>query len=221
MSQPVNNVARLDLATAMTEHHCVRVRRSIALADEIVGYVVAVGPHWLLLSVSDGAFPNGWVAVRSKDVELAEPADEAPFMRRGLEWQHNWPPAAPTSEVDLSGGIRALLGSVATAFPMATLYREHQNGASCLVGRPGLLSSNEVEWQEMSPDAIWANHVTVCRSSTITRLDFGGQYETALAHAADLRALLGTRGAHASVHRDPKIVERMRQVSSRPWLSLA
>jgi len=221
MTRPVDVFASLDrLTAALVEHQCVRIKRSIAASEVITGYVVALGPHWLLLSVSDGASPNGWVALRTKDVTTVEPADGARFMRRGLEWQHSWPPAVPTSSLSVSGGTRALLGSVAASFPVVTMYRERLSGGSCLVGRPGLFSAREVEWQELSPDAVWQRYVTVCRSSTVTRIDFGGQYELALAHVTELRALLSTRGAHSAPNREPS-AEQQRQAAPRPTLSLA
>ncbi len=221
MSQPADDFAPLDsLIAALAEHQCVRIHRSIGGADVINGYVVALGPQWLLLSVSGAASFNGWVALRTKDVAAVEPADGARFVRRGLEWQHSWPPAAPTSAVNVAGGTRALLGSVAAAFPVVTMYRERRSGASCLVGRPGLFSSGDVEWQELSPDAVWQRQVTLCRSSAITRLDFGGQYESVLAHAADLRALLSTRGAHPLPHRVATSVTQPPQASTGPKLSL-
>jgi hypothetical protein len=222
MSRPGDASVALDsLAAALAEHHCVSIRRSIDAADVVVGYVVALGPQWLLLKVSDGASANGWVALRTRDVSRVEPADGARFARRGLEGQHSWPPAAPTGTVSVAGGTRALLGSVAAAFSVVTMYRERRSGASCLVGRPGLFSSGEVEWQELSPDAVWQRHVTLCRSSAITRIDFGGRYELALAHAADLRALLSTRGAQSALTRGPASVEQQLRAELRPIISLA
>lgn len=222
MSEPADAFAPLDaLGVALAEHQCVRIRRSIDAADLVDGYVVALGPQWLLLRVSDGPSANGWVALRTRDVSGVDPADGARFARRGLEGQRSWPPAAPTSTVSVTGGTRALLGSVAAAFSVVTMYRERRTGASCLVGRPGLFFPGEVEWQELSPDAVWQRHVTLCRSSAITRIDFGGRYELALAHAADLRALLSTRGAHSALTHGPSSVEQRPRAEMRPIISLA
>ena len=176
-----------ELARAQHRAELVTITRSIEGADPVTGYVVAVGTQWVLVSVLDAGETNGWTAVARSDIHLVETAVGASFVRRGLEHRRNWPPASPAG-LELSG-IAVLLASAAAAFPLLTFYAERVDPARCHIGHPSGLTPEQLEWQELTPAARWADHVTLWPLSAITRIDLGGQYERALAHASYLRSL--------------------------------
>ena len=180
------------LCRAEANHELVRIERSIELADTLVGHVVSQGLRWALISVLADGRANGWVALRVHDIERIEVADGGRFIRRGLEFEGSWPPPRPAADVRLSGGTRALVESVAASFCLLTAYQERIDPVTMHVGRPSSFSADALVWQAMDPAACWDPDVTVLRSAQVTRLDFGGQYESALTHAADLRSLGST-----------------------------
>jgi hypothetical protein len=165
----------------------VRIERSIVGADPVLGYVIAVGSQWTLLSAFSAGSPNGWILLRIADVTSVDVASEGRFVRRGLEFQRSWPARAPDTELSLSGDVRALIESAAEYFPLVTLYVENQHPGSFVVGRPIRWTLDRVGWQELSPDAAWESELTMYELAQITRVDVGGQYATALARIADLR----------------------------------
>jgi hypothetical protein len=165
----------------------VQIERSIPQADLVIGYVVAVGTRWALVSVvSDGA-PNGWVAVRVEDIVTVDQAAGGRFVQRGLASQAAWPAAAPSNALALSGSVQALVMSAASAFPVLTLYVERQDPACIIVGRPAGWAEGYLLWQEMNLSAAWDEGASSWDPAQITRLDVGGQYVDALNRVSDLR----------------------------------
>ncbi|MET1008000.1 MAG: hypothetical protein ABWX96_20785 [Propionibacteriaceae bacterium] len=164
-----------------------QIDRSITGSDRVTGHVVAVGPVWALLSVISEGAPNGWVALRVGDIVAVEEAPGARFVQRGLESLAAWPAVAPRAQLALSGTVCELVFSAAAAFPVLTLYVEHQDPARIVIGRPVGRAGEQLDWQEMTVEAAWAEIPTSLDSAQITRLDLGGQYEKALNRVSDLR----------------------------------
>jgi hypothetical protein len=184
------------LSRAQARHELVCVVRSIDHADPVLGHVVGHGPRWVLVAVVVDGSANGWVALRLHDIVGIETADGGRFIRRGLEFQGSWPPQAPVDDVRLSGGTRALVESVAASFCLLTAYQERVDPVMMHVGRPSSFSPDLLKWQGMSPETRWETEVTVLRAAEVTRVDFGGRYESALTHAANLRSLGSTGRQH-------------------------
>jgi len=177
-----------ELARAQQRADLVTIKRAIEGADAVTGYVVGVGSHWVLVNVLEAGDTNGWIAVARSDIRLVETAAGASFVRRGLEHRRSWPPAAPDVDLELSG-IGVLLASAAAAFSILTFYAERADPTRCHIGHPSGLTPDELVWQELTPTASWAEEASLWPLSVITRVDLGGQYERALAHASYLRSL--------------------------------
>ena len=176
-----------NLRQAKVRHEFVRIQRRIPGADDVVGHVVLVGATWVLIGVLNEGCPNGWVAVQADDIASAESEPGGRFVRRGLEHQRCWPADAPRAPLVLSEGARSLIVSAASYFPLVTLYVEREDPFHCFIGRPVTWTENYLSWQEMDLAATWSDEPCEWDLSTITRVDFGGQYETALARVAELR----------------------------------
>lgn len=177
------------LSQAKTRHEFVRISRNIPGADEIVGHIVAVGALWVVVSVFSQGASNGWAALPLSEIESVRPEPGGRFVRRGLEHQRRWPARAPRAPLALSEGTKALIVSIASYFPLVTLYAEREDPSYYFVGRPLSSTTDTLRWQEMDLSASWSPEVCEWDISTISRVDFGGQYETALARVAELRGL--------------------------------
>jgi hypothetical protein len=191
MSQPQPTPqCHSQLAQASRDHELVQVERALPGADPIEGYVVTLGPEWVLLSVLTEGAPDGWTGLRTSDVRSVVHAPSGPFVQRGLVHRENWPPQAPLEHLVVHGGVQELLASAGAGFSLLVLHREQADPLSCMVGRPAALTSDRLEWRHLSPDGVWEPGSDFWELSTITRIDVGTQYALALGRAAELHALV-------------------------------
>lgn len=175
------------LRHAEAHHEYLEVTRSIDRTEAVAGYVVQVSAEWLLLSVFEAGLANGYLALRIGDLDSIEIAAEGRFVRRGLESRQAWPPKPPTPLMDVSSGVRGLVDSAIDHFGLAALFTERHGTIDFTLGRPVSWTAVGLQWRELGRDAIWAEDAQLYDPSTITRIDLGGRYATALARVADLR----------------------------------
>jgi hypothetical protein len=167
------------LAAAKATRSLVRIIRKVesGAAD---GYVVNSSEQWLLLLlIGDTVAYQGFQAFRLQDVvslEFPSPRKafyEAVLRKRGLRR-----PRTPT--LDLSS-TQELVCSAGKRFPLVTIHREKADPDVCHIGQVVSASPTSVSILEVTPDATWDESPSVYRVSQITRVDFGGPYEEALA----------------------------------------
>jgi hypothetical protein len=65
-------------------------------------------------------------------------------------------------------------------FPLVTVHREVMDPDVCWIGRILGVDRGSVSLLEITPDATWEEKPESFRLSEITRVNFGGDYETAL-----------------------------------------
>ena len=143
------------------------------------GYVVDVGPEFvLLLIVDDGARFNGFEAIRIADIsDLSDPDPHAEFVEEALRLRGEQVSESPPVAVE---SLTALLMSAGLAFPVVTIHREDVDSEVCHIGHVVSVSEGHVKLLQIDPDADWDDEPTDYRLSEITRVDFGGAYEEAL-----------------------------------------
>ncbi|MFF5081290.1 hypothetical protein ACFY36_29935 [Actinoplanes sp. NPDC000266] len=168
---------RLD--RALRERRLVRLRRGIARADKLEGYVVILADSWLLMAlVDDGIRLSGFAALRSADVVAVKPGSAGGFVGKALALQGTWPPTAPP-DVDLTDA-RKVIASTAEHFPLVTLHLEKSIPDACFIGRLAGFRKRTVGIREVSPQATWNREPTEWPLRKITRIDVGRAYENAL-----------------------------------------
>jgi len=175
-------IIRAALTDALASKQMTRLRRSVEPGDAD-GFVVALDKHWmLLLLVSDGVHYNGFQAFRLRDIEAVEhPSPRDAFYRQVLRLRKLRRPRVP--KLDLSS-TEALIGSAGRHFPLVTIHLEIADPDVCYIGRPVGVTASSLHLLEVSPDAEWDDEPTRYRTGEITRVDFGGSYEDALALVA-------------------------------------
>jgi len=177
------------LRQAKAHQEFIHISRDIEGCDDVVGYVVVLGAHWVVLSVLSDGCPNGWVVLSIADIISIQAAPGGRFVRRGLEHRRSWPSEAPRTRLCLSDGTDALIVSAASYFPLITVYTERQDPFHCFIGRPLSWTPERMMWQEMDRAAAWSAEPCDWDLTLITRVDFGGRYEAALARVAELRGI--------------------------------
>jgi hypothetical protein len=77
--------------------------------------------------------------------------------------------------------------TAARRFPLVTVHEENKNSEVCWIGRPVGFERASVELQEVTPAGRWSPRTRRYQLRSITKIDFGGGYEAALAAAAGSR----------------------------------
>lgn len=165
------------LTTAMGDGQLVRLYRPFEEAY-VRGYVLDVGAEFFLLSlVSDRLWFDGFECFRVDDVDevVADPYTrftEAALSARGE--------IKPDLTLRLTS-IGDLLTSAAERFPLVTIHKERDEPDACYVGRILSVEGGIVWMREIGPDATWDADPLAHKIGHITRVNFGGGYEDALA----------------------------------------
>jgi hypothetical protein len=170
-----------------------RAVRQIALVQvgrrcdsrSLPGYAVGIGEEWLLLHVvdPDPMLLNGYSAVRLRDVRHAAllAVEDNGFMDKALRARGERP--RPQPRVSLRSA-RTVMETAARRFALVTIHEENKNSEVCWIGQPVGFQRASVELQEVTPAGRWSTRTGRYQLRSITKIDFGGGYESALAAAA-------------------------------------
>ncbi|RBY88029.1 hypothetical protein DQ244_15805 [Blastococcus sp. TBT05-19] len=171
---------RAELDEAATRLALVRVSRSIPGSDELDGFVMGTGRAWVLLALLDpGVHLNGYVALRLADVSDVEVRGGLDtFVGRALAARGEWPPVGADVDLESAG---ELIRTAADVAPLVTLHLEEDDPTECFVGRPVRFTSRSVHLLFITPEAEWDGTSDEWSFAEVTRVDFGGRYEEALA----------------------------------------
>jgi hypothetical protein len=148
----------------------------------IGGFVLEFSDLLTLISpLDDERFElNGYTVIRNSDVRRWRPVGEDSFCVQALKLKG----IKPTRKRGLSlASWPDLLKTANELFPLITISRERIDRNACQIGR--LRSTNRVsfELKEIDTSASW-DDCNRYRFSDLTRVDFGGGYEAALARVA-------------------------------------
>jgi hypothetical protein len=168
------------LEKALRKQSQIRVARSIPRSDQIDGFVVGIGRTWVLLANLDHRIHlDGYVALRIGDVSKVDRrGGPDTFVGRALAARGEWPPVSVDVDLDDTAGLIRTAAGVA---PLVTLHIEEEDPTVCFIGRPERISRRSVHLWEINPQAEWWDQPTKWSFAAVTRLDFGGGYEEALA----------------------------------------
>ncbi|NHC44916.1 hypothetical protein [Motilibacter aurantiacus] len=168
------------LRSALAAQQLVRLWRPRLDSHHLQGYVAGLGRRWVLLTVlGPGYEPDGWTAVRRKDVIRVRKAPASELVRRSLELRAMWPPPRPAQPVDLDSR-RRLLATAAMAYPLVTIAPEKRWRDVVYIGRPRRITRDGLHLQQVGPDGVWDTEPTVHPLRHITAVQFGGAYENVL-----------------------------------------
>ncbi len=169
---------RQQLTRAMQERRLMRFHRRFE-DGWVKGYVVGIGPVFIMLSeVGDHIRFNGFSCYRLADVKNLQPAPYPQFVEAALEKRGEIFPETPTVALNSASDI---LLTASRVFPVVTVHAEAETPEACYIGAVISIEGGVVWMQDIGPDAVWEAQPAARRLATVTRIDFGGGYETALA----------------------------------------
>ena len=170
---------RSRLERARSTRKGIRVVRSIPGADVVKGYVLDLGPKWVLMTAVDGTRVDGYVALRIRDMESIQPLKATAFYRRASELAGVWPPALPAEQIDLAT-TRGLIETALAHANLVNLQMECDAPDVAFIGVPTRWSKKNVWLNEVDAEAIWDDTVSKWALAGITRVEFATTYENDL-----------------------------------------
>lgn len=164
------------LRRAMATRAPVRLTRHIPGADVIQGYVVGIGRKWVLLANLDSLRIDGYIAVRLTDIARLQPRRTRVLTKKVVRARNTWPPAAPTTAVDLDT-TRRLIATAHEHATLVVLHPEREDPDVAFVGVPSKYGPRSLWLTEITPKAKWNGSISEWKFAEITRVEFSGSYE--------------------------------------------
>jgi hypothetical protein len=162
----------------MRQRRFVRFSRRFERSS-IRGYVLDIGPRFFLLAlVSDRIRFDGFECFRLNDVSNIRPDPYTKFVETALRRRAEYLPRRPRVSM---ASIEELLLSANRAFPLVAIHRERVDPDVCSIGRVLGIDRGRVTLLEINPHAAWEKNPSEYSLREITRVNFGGDYEDALA----------------------------------------
>ncbi len=148
------------------------------------GYVVDASERYVLIHAVTGDIRlGGYVVLRIDDIsDVKTEVGEHQFIEKALALRR-MAPERPVL-VDLNS-IESILGSIAEHYSLMIVHREAVNQPERLVGEVESLCDKTFNLREIDREAKWAGTKRV-RFDEVTRIEFDGGYETAIAQVAGL-----------------------------------
>jgi len=160
----------------------VRIHRRLRRVPTLDGFVVGIGIRWVILHrCTDDLDLDGYTAVRRKHVRRAELLDESSLPAQALRRMGRRPTPALDVEPTTTG---TLLRTLADAFDVLTVHPEERDPKIFWIGQVTGFGTKSVSLWPVDAAARWEPVPISLPFGVITRVDFGGRYETALAAVA-------------------------------------
>jgi hypothetical protein len=162
---------------------CGRTRLDLEDGQDL-GYVMDATDTWVLLqNVDPGIKLDGYTILRVEDIsDFETEIAQAAFIEKALTIRKK-NPTRPVL-IDLTN-IETIIRSIDENYPLITIHREEKDPENCWIGSVESLTVKTVVLNEINPEAKWDGTKRI-RLDEITRIDFDGGYETALALVARL-----------------------------------
>jgi len=180
----MTRVKPIDYKRMIRSKYLVKFSRKPIDDYRLYGFVLACSETLTLLHVldKDTYTLNGYSVIRNEDVSLYAVYDRPDyyFESRVLKLKGITP--KPQPDIALAS-ISDLLTSIDKLYPLITIHREEINNDVCSIGRLDGLTPKTFTLFEIDSCAEWDGPHRY-RFGDITRVDFGGGYEEALALVA-------------------------------------
>ena len=166
------------LKDTFSKNQLVEIDRRPKIRARIRGYVVGVSDRFVLLQrVSDDMFLNGYeVLIVSNITKYRVLDDNDHFADRALKVRSQTPNHQP--DINLKD-FHTLFESIARTFPLITIHREIVDPSVCNIGKPHNMTEKTIVLDEIDASAAWYGQFRY-HFKSITRISFGGCYESAL-----------------------------------------
>jgi len=170
---------RTHLQSSIRTRDFVRLHREGIEPGWFDGRVLAVGAKLVLLAVvQDGFRPSGVVWLRLEDLsamDLPSPRNATATRVLALRGER----LTKRGTLDATSFATAI-ARASKRFGLVTVHSEQSDPGVCYVGEPVSIDARTVVLRTVDPDANWDDEPMRIALRTITRVDAGGEYETAL-----------------------------------------
>ena len=163
---------RQKLVSEIGSEQMVRVERRPKYADNLGGFIIAVGAKWALIAnIMDGGFFDGYSIFRLSDVVHVR--RDKSFEEEFARTQPEWPPSIGfTINLDDTG---AALRALADNFPLIGIEKDHERSAMW-IGEVEELGGKWLWLMEVRPDASWHSKPLGYKLKSITTISAGTHY---------------------------------------------
>lgn len=162
-------------------HWFVEFERKRIEKEKLRGFVLACSDMLTLLHRIEDFSLNGYTVFRNEDVTIYRVYDKPEYFEsRAIKLKNLEPTPQPEIKI---GCWHEVLLSACKSFPLITIWRELISTEVCQIGRLVSMTEKTFTIQEIDTVAEW-NGNRRFRFSDVTRIDFGGGYEDALALVA-------------------------------------
>jgi hypothetical protein len=177
-------VKPIDYEQIIRSQYLVRFERKPLDEDEMYGFVLACSETLTLLNVLEtSTFTlNGYSVIRNADVSLYAVYDRPDYYFDSRVLRLKGISPQPQPEVSVAS-LPKLLASVDKHYPLFTIHRERVNDEICFIGRLAGMTLKTFTLFEIDDCAEWDGPHRY-RFEDVTKVDFGGGYEEALALVA-------------------------------------
>jgi len=166
--------------------HLFEVRSAIKGAGRTMGFIVGFSDDLILFHVlgTDIFRLNGYTAIRTEDVKDYRDFDKGKFWQNRAARHYKLEPVRPVGVLLTS--VPELLASISKRYPLITIHPERTGLGVCYIGP--LLSMTKATFtiDGLDCNAEWTGPRRF-KFTDVTRVDFGGGYEEALAATAPKR----------------------------------
>ena len=158
----------------------VRIYRDSIEKHAIDGIVVASNSRFCVVQWISGELRlDGWEIIRTCDISRVEESkNRSRFYRKILTLRGEKVSRPRNMDLEDWPAILTWLGS---RFPLLVVHQEFTHPNECQVGQVTLVSEITLTMRTVGLYGGWLSWPFRCRVRTITRVDFGGGYEGALA----------------------------------------
>jgi len=155
-------------------------------SHEIIGFVVGLSLDFVAIHVqNDDILLDGYAILRIQDITLVEDRPKrGGFYMEALKLRGYKPKRPVGICLDSTASI---LESVNRHYPLVTVHREAIRNDECTIGRIEKLTAKTLIMQWLTPSAQWDGYSPRYRLTSITKIEFGGLYEDALARVARIQ----------------------------------
>lgn len=177
-------VKPIDYKRIIRSQYLVRFSRKPIDESALYGFVLACSETLTLIHILETSTYtlNGYSVIRNEDVSLYAVYDRPDyyFDSRVLKLKGIKPEPKPNISL---ASLSDLLTSIDKLYPLITIHREGINNDVCFIGRLASITPKTFTLYEIDSCAEW-DGLHRYRFTDITRVDFGGGYEEALALVA-------------------------------------
>ena len=167
--------------------HLFEVRRRFKDAGTTTGFIVDFSDSLVLFHTleTDTFRLNGYTVVRKEDISEYRVFSKAEYWQVRAVRHFRLRPMPPAGISVTS--LPELLKSVAKHYPLIALHPEKTKPEACYIGALASMTERTFTIEDLNSSGEWSGPRRM-KFSDVTRVDFGGGYEAALAVTAPKRA---------------------------------